>query len=41
MPPETAKEESEADSQETVIAEPDSSVSPPVLDEADGRRVFD
>ncbi|KAI4582823.1 hypothetical protein MJG53_008036 [Ovis ammon polii x Ovis aries] len=30
---ETAKEESEADSQETVIAEPDSSVSPPVLDE--------
>ncbi|XP_043326689.1 cardiomyopathy-associated protein 5 [Cervus canadensis] len=30
---ETAKEESEADSQETVIAEPDSSVSPPALDE--------
>ncbi|XP_052502548.1 cardiomyopathy-associated protein 5 isoform X2 [Budorcas taxicolor] len=30
---ETAKEESEADSQETVIAEPDSSVSLPVLDE--------
>uniref|UniRef100_A0A8C6E1L4 Cardiomyopathy-associated protein 5 n=1 Tax=Moschus moschiferus TaxID=68415 RepID=A0A8C6E1L4_MOSMO len=30
---ETAKEEPEADSQETVIAEPDSSVSPPVLDE--------
>uniref|UniRef100_F1ME62 Cardiomyopathy-associated protein 5 n=1 Tax=Bos taurus TaxID=9913 RepID=F1ME62_BOVIN len=30
---ETAKEESEADSQEIVIAEPDSSASPPVLDE--------
>lgn len=30
---ETAKEESEADSQETAIAEPGSSVSPPALDE--------